>query len=495
MGYARRVAYNTVIQIGGRFITTAVSLATVSFLNGGLYAEGWGLYVAVTTFLGFFSVIADMGINLLYLQEISKYPERGEKVTATFLGFRLVTAIVIFAFAPLIAHFIPVYQPLTTAIWIASLGQFFLILNQIFVSIFQANLQMARAMATDIIGRVLILVGVIAVFKYVGSNQLEAVLWVVAGGSLLNMICSYVLARPFHKIRISFDFSVWPSIFIRVLPLAAMSVLGMIHFKADSVILTFYKPAIDVGIYGNAYKIMEVMVTLPAMFAGGLFPAMNQAVLKKDPSFSSFIQKAFDLLLFAVVPLIMVMVVLAPYLMGLLTRTNVFEAARSLQILSFALVPLFVGSLIAHVLIASEKQKELSVVSLIAVIMNIGLNILLIPHYSYYGAAVATLTTEFLTVVMTMWLILRTLKFLPSFQVLKSVIPIGGTVVALVILGERFLSDLYLPSFLEAPRLVQAFVITGSGLALIVLYMLPFVLFRQMPAVVQDRVNQLRKKF
>lgn len=494
MGYARRVAYNTFAQIGGRFATTIISLTTVSMLNTGLLAEGWGLYIIVTTFLGFFGVLADLGINLLYLQEISKYPEKEEKITATYLGFRLFTAVIVFSIAPLIAHFIPAYSSLTTAIWVASFGQFFLVLNQIFVSIFQAHLQMGKAMITDILGRAVILVGVFLLFNHFQTNSLVAVLWIVALGSLSNTLFSYVLARPYHKIRVAFDFKEWPSMVVRVLPLAALSVLGMIHFKADSVILTLFRPAVDVGIYGNAYKIMEVMVTLPAMFAGGLFPAMNQAVLSKDKNFPIFIQKSFDLLLFAVIPLVLVLVILAPYLMGLLTRSNVFQAANSLQILAFALLPLFVGSLLAHLLIATEKKKELGIISLIAVTVNIGLNILLIPRFSYYGAAGATVVSELLTVIMTMTIVWRSLDCAPNFKILKSIIPIGGVATLCIVLIMRTISGQYLPTFLEAPRLLQAGIVSGGGLLIVVLYVVPFILLRQLPNVVQERMNAVLKR-
>ncbi len=87
MSYARKIAYNTVIQFAGRFATTLTSLAMVSILNSGLRPEGWGQYIAATTYIGFFAVLADMGINTYYLREISRYPEKSEKLRLNFLAF------------------------------------------------------------------------------------------------------------------------------------------------------------------------------------------------------------------------------------------------------------------------------------------------------------------------------------------------------------------------------------------------------------------------
>jgi O-antigen/teichoic acid export membrane protein len=282
MSYAKRVAYNTVAQIVGRLVTTVTSLATVSLLNATLKPEGWGSYVALTTYLGFFAVLADMGINLLYVREISREPEHIDEITSRFLGFRLVTAaLVLLVIAPLIGMLVPVYHAFLLPIFLLAVGQFILTLNQMCVTVVQAQLRMDKAMISDVIGRIGILVGtVFAVAKASDAHRLVAAVSAIVIGNLINLLVSYSFIRGQVKIRPRFVLGEWPALFVQILPMASLAVLGMIHFKADSIILTLYKPQVDVGIYGNAYKVLEILITLPAMFIGGLFPEMNQLFLK-----------------------------------------------------------------------------------------------------------------------------------------------------------------------------------------------------------------------
>lgn len=491
MSYARRVAYNTVAQVLGRVFTTATSIMTVTFLNSSLGPERWGSYVAITTYLGFFSVLADMGLNLLYLREISRMPEKIDEITSKFLGFRLVSAaFVLLAIAPLIATLVPVYRPYGAVILLLALSQFFLTINQLAVSVVQARLMMDRALIADLAGRVAILAGVVAVVtKAPAANRLETAVLVVVVGTLINLLVTYVFVRPMVRFRPVFAWREWPSLFVRVLPMGAMAVLGMIHFKADSVLLTLYRPEVEVGIYGNAYKILEILITLPAMFVGGLFPEMNQLIQKGRDALWPMMQKAFDLLLFAAIPVVVGVVLLAPQLIGLLTRNYVYESAVSLQLLAFAMIPLFLGTLMAHVLLVVEKQKALSVVELVAVAVNIGLNLYLIPRYSYYGAGAATVLSELLTTATTTWLTIRLVQFRPKLYTLGPIV-IGTAAMLLVwLLLQRLFGSAWETGYFAWSRPQQAgslLLVIAAGTAA---YLLPFWLFRAFPPVIQQRLR------
>ncbi|HSI21208.1 MAG TPA: flippase [Verrucomicrobiae bacterium] len=490
MSYARRVAYNTLAQIIGRVFTTITSLATVSILNGILRPEGWGGYVAVTTYLGFFSVLADMGLNLLYLRELSRKPEEADEVTSRFLGFRLFTAtVVLLIAAPLIGMLIPAYQPFSSAILLMAIGQFFLTMNQVCVTVVQARLMMDRAMISDLVGRVAILAGTVYVGMQVAEeNRFLAAITVVVLGNALNMVVSWLFTRKLVRFRPRFLLQEWPGIFMQVLPIGAMAVLGMIHFKADSILLTLYRPEIEVGIYGNAYKVLEIIITLPAMFVGGLFPEMNQLIQRGSDGLHGLMQKAFDLLVFAAIPVVTGIVLFAPHIIAVLTRNYIPESALSLRIVAFAMIPLFIGTLMAHALLATEKQKQLSIVELVAVILNIGLNVYLIPKYSYYGAGSATVITEVLTTVITTWLTIRVLGFYPR---LRTVVPalVGAVCMAAMYFFIRKVGgDIWSTHYYDWSHAQQAglllLVIAVSGAA----YVVPFFLFKQFPPVIQERL-------
>ena len=493
MSFARKVAYNTIAQVIGRILTTIVSLTMVTLLNTGLMPERWGVYVAVTTYLGFFSVLADMGINTLYLRELSRYPDESESITGRFMGFRTVTALVVLGAAPLIAMLVPAYQHYLIPICIVAVTQFLLVFNQMYVSVMQARLLMGWAAATDFLGRVVTLIGVYLTFRYAPSEvRLEWALIAAAVGSALNTLASWVYARRLTRIPLYFEWRAWPKIFMQVLPMGALAVLGMIHFKADSVILTLYKPTVDVGIYGNAYKIVEILITLPAMFVGGLFPEMNRAMMHQRERMGTLMQKAFDLLLFSVVPMIMLVIFLAPEIIGVLTRYNVMESAGALRVLALAMVPWFLGTLMAHALLASDQQKRLSIVQLGSVVLNISLNLWLIPLYSYHGAAWTTLTSEAFTVISTTWLCIRILDFRPRFGQAPMIALSTVLAVAVGLLVRRFvpaLSGDLTAHYFSWGRIKEVVTLFAFSGLLALTYLVPFYVFKKFPEVIQNRLR------
>ncbi len=488
MSYARRVAYNTVIQLIGRLLTTGTSLVTVAILNSGLLPEKWGAYVGLTAYIAFFATFADLGVNTLYLRELSAKPEEADDISARFLGFRVVTAVIMLGSAPLIALALPGYHEFAGFIAILALGQFFLVLNQLFVSIVQARLLMGWASLSDLCGRVLVLIGTVLVFKELPANQhLLGVTVVTVGGSLLNMAITYLASRSLVRVRFVLRPKEWPGLLRELAPMSAFVVFGLIHFKADSVILTILQPKVDVGIYGNAYKIAEIYIMLPGMFVGSLFPAFTQTALHDPQRFRVLFQKAFDLILLSVVPLILFTVLFAPYIIAVLTRYNIDQSAYALQILCLTMIPWFVIYLLEYVLVAAGKQGKVGALEGWAALLNIILNFIAIPHWSYIGAAYVTFISEALVLVLVARLFIKVFKYIPSLQVVKAVL--GGTILTGGLCFGVFtvVSDL-LPRYMKFNRPVE---VVFMGVAFILfsgLYILPAYLLDWLPPVLRDRL-------
>jgi O-antigen/teichoic acid export membrane protein len=250
-----------------------------------------------------------------------------------------------------------------------------------------------------------------------------------------------------------------------------------------------YKPMVDVGIYGNAYKVVEILITLPSIFVGSLIPVLNQSFMKKDEAVMGFIQKAIDLLAFIVFPIILFVIAFAPQIISILTREYVPESAMALRILSLAMIPWFIGSLLANVLLAYDRQHVLTRVELAMVVLNIGLNVLIIPLHSYYGAAWVTVGTEFVTLASTTYLLYRTLHTFPTIRsVIRSLICTLPVLTVLVLTAGRIDHELTM----HTSRIVLVFGVVLSGICVGILYLIPHYLFGWFPQVLQERIVRLR---
>src|SRR5579871_2502395 len=99
---ARKVAYSTIAQTVGKFLGFIISAFSLIILSAHLGTNGVGKYTIITTFVAFFVVIADFGISVVLVRELTQNPDRQQEITSDFLGFRLIYGLGILALAPLI---------------------------------------------------------------------------------------------------------------------------------------------------------------------------------------------------------------------------------------------------------------------------------------------------------------------------------------------------------------------------------------------------------
>jgi O-antigen/teichoic acid export membrane protein len=439
-----------------------------------------------------------LGINIIMMREIAQNPDDREKITSDFLGFRIIYCALIMALAPIVAAFIPQYSTIIIfGVAIAALAQLILLINQIFVSILQVSLELDRAVFAEVVNRALTL-GLVVYGTQIHTT-LEGffyyVLWVTAAAAVVNAIISYWFARRKWRIGITFNWQRMKSIFYLVLPMGVVSFLGMVHFKSDTILLSLYKPEYDVGIYGYAYKIGEIMFSIPMMFIGIVFPRMSALLKQNKAEFLGFNQKIFEVLMVGTLPFIGGVYVLAPYLTTILSRQSVTDgviAGGVLRILCFAMVAWFFNAHFQHILLAGQSYKGLIRNSIIVVTINVILNMLFIPLYSYHAAATITVTTELIMLVLTAVYVAGTTGFVPK---LKGFVPVAIGTAGMVTFIHWGLTNTGLsPVTFAATSLTgQLLILTTMGLVGVVIYGLILLLWGK-SSPIHGMAHLLRKK-
>jgi len=388
-----RVAYNTIVQFAGKAITTVIGVMTLSLLTRYLSVTGYGEYTIVFAFLGIFAVIADFGLFSITVRDIAQTPDQKEKIFGNVFTLRIVLAIGLLILAPLVAYFIPKYNhDIKAGIGICAFASFFVLLNQTLVAIFQVNLRMEKFVIIDTAGRAMILALVILCIKerlgflsIIAANSL---------GNLATLILSLVLARPFIKIRLRFDREYLRHLIPEVLPLGAVVILGVVYSKIDQIILSLFWGSWEVGIYGAPYKILEILVSLPVMFVGSVLPIISKYLADHDSRFFESLQRAFDFLALMALPTVFGVFAVAPAIIRVFAGRDFAPSAPLLRILILAAGLIFFGTLAGSTIIAAGLQKRLVKIYVISTTFNIVLNLILIPIYSFYAAAVITVLTE-----------------------------------------------------------------------------------------------------
>lgn len=405
MSYTKKVAYNTFAQMAGKVVGIGISLATIATLFRYLGVEGVGKYTTVFAFVAFFAVFADFGIQWTLIRELAVQKDKN-KVFRNIFSLRLLIAFLVHLVSFLLVWLFDYPIDVKLGVGVISLAWFFTTMNTVFVGIFQNNYRLDISVSTDVLSRVIIYFLILLTTTY--NLGFTLVLFAYIFGNIINFLANMLLVRRYVKLGFGKDFSYWPALIRQALPIGIVLIFHFIYFKIDSLMLSWMKTMVDVGIYGTSYKLLEVLETVPVMFLGAAFPLITKYVIEKDIRLKSAFQKQFDFLALLGFPIVVGTFLLARPIIDLVGgRSGEFSSTATiyifsrpatsvvvLQILIFAVALSFFYNLYSYLIVSLGKQKHMVWPSIGFAVVNILLNLVLIPRWSYIGSAFATLATE-----------------------------------------------------------------------------------------------------
>lgn len=416
MSLTRKVAHNTIYQAVGKIAATLLGIAAVALMTRYLGQAGFGQYSTIIAFLQFFGIMVDMGLTLITVQMISSPGADETKIIGNMFTLRLFSALIFLSLAPLIAFLTPYPLIIKIGIAITTLHFFFISLTQVIIGIFQKHLSTGRAAVAEVIGRIFLLAG-IGLVIFLG----QGILWIMGAvilGSLANFLTGYFLSRKFVRIKFRFDWPIWQKIITLAWPVGISIIFNLIYLKADTLILSFLRPANEVGLYGAPYRVLEILVTFPYMFVGLVMPALTYswAENQKD-NFKKIIQKSFDLLAILAVPLAVGTFFLGRPIMTLVAGEDFLISGDILKILMLACCVIFLGVLFGHAVVAINRQKQMIFGYLATAVIALAGYLVFIPKYSYWGAAWMTVVSESMIALITFLVVYKYTKTAPNLKV------------------------------------------------------------------------------
>lgn len=449
MNLSTKVAYNTIIQVVSKAIATALGLVAIAMITRYLGKTGFGEYTAAITFLSYFGILADLGLTLVTVQLISKKGADQDKILGNLLALRLVSAVVLLGLAPLVVLLFPYSTDVKMSVAVASLSFLFIALNQILVGLYQKHLRMDKVSIAEVTSRVVLVAGTYLALRI--DSGLVGIMLATVVSSAVNFLIHFLYSLSFARIRLRFDFAYWGEIMSRSWPLAVTITLNLIYLKTDILLLSVLKRPSDigiiaeVGIYGAAYKVIDVLITFPFMFAGIILPILTALWSRNDKdSFKTVLQKSFNVMVILAIPLIVGTQFVASEIMALIAGEEFYISGPILQVLIGAAGLIFLGNMFAHAIIAIDKQRKIILAYSITAVTSVVGYLVFIPRFSYFGAAWMTIYSEFVVAFVSAWLVWKYTRFLPNFDVLlKSLLASLGMALFIVMFKKTDINILY----------------------------------------------------
>lgn len=492
MSIARKVAYNTVIQITGRVFGLLLTLVTINYIATFLVVDGstltgFGQYTIVFTFVSIIGTAADLGLFTLLVRElVGKTPEEAGAIMGGALWFRAVLFIGFLLLSVLLVGLLPYDVGVKQGILIGVVIAFSMLFSQVIASIFQSQLKADKIVIAETVGKLFIMVATISVLRQ--GLGLLPVIWVNLLGQAVTLLVSYLMARPLARFVIRPNWVMWRTLLPQFWPIAVVSIMGLAHFKIDTLLLSFMKSAEDVGVYGFAYKLLEVFLIIPSILATNLLPVMTGMAEGNAGQLVQVIRRAGLIMLLIAIPLTIFLLIFAPWLVVFVAHEGFSASVLPLQILSLAMLAIFLTTLLSQAVISVRAQKVLIPAYTLALLLNIGLNLYAIPRFSYLGAAVTTLITETLLLLVMMGAAGKAFKTSLSWPFLLRVTMAGVLACSFLLLLISWFGSLNFPD----GRSLQALYLLGAFLAVMASFGLATMLcFGSRPKRLIERVRGL----
>jgi O-antigen/teichoic acid export membrane protein len=382
-----RTLQNTALILAARIVSRLLALVAVLVLIRHLGKAGVGSFQDVVNLSMLATVFLDAGFNTLFQREAARRPDELSSYLSRLvtgrLGFALVALVVFTGLLTLTGKL----QYLLPAFLMMVLASYSNLLRGALYAV-----QRLRFEALAIVLESMVLLGLVG-YGVATGQSLTYFLWAYALSYAFSCVYFAIVltVRRIARIRWSLDPVFLMNWLVKGLPFAATFAITAIYFKIDVPILDALKGDVQTGIYTAAYKPFEALLFLPVSMLNVVFPVLAVQHRSAEGRLAWAVGRFYKALLLLGWP-----IGIGTYMIvGALQPIYYFpEAAAALRILSLGIVFMFVSNAFIGALNAIDRQLTFTWAALGSMVVNIGLNVVLIPAYGYLGASWATVLTE-----------------------------------------------------------------------------------------------------
>ncbi len=395
-----RIAKNSLVPIGLNLFNRMIDFAFAALMLRLLGPANAGDYYYAIVIFGWFEILTNFGLDAYLTREVARHREQGNRY---FFNTTVVRILLIAVGVPLLVAFIALRQhlihPPAPRQAMVALGLLYVGLvpgsiskglTSLFYAYEKAEYPAAIATITTLLKVTLGTVALLLGWGIVGLAAFSIVINVVTMSILL-----WLALRLFFHFRREPDAALRREMMSESWPLMLNHLLATLFFKVDVVLLEAVWGSAVVGWYSTAYKFLDALNIIPAMFTFAVFPIVSRQAREDRGAFLRSYRLGVKLLLALALPAAVVTTLFARELVLLLgDRAYLPHSQIALQIMIWSIPIGWMNSLTNYELIALDQQRYLTRAFFIGVTFNVVANLLLMPRYGYPASAVITILSE-----------------------------------------------------------------------------------------------------
>jgi len=391
IGHSGTVFWNFLAVGSGEAVARIVAFAGLLYVAREVGAAGYGVIAFVASITLYLAKVADFGIETIGTVEVARHRDEIPRLGSAILTMRLaITTVLTLASIAAAQMFLP--EPERT---VASVFALTLLPVAASTKWIHIGLEDARPVGVwRVIGEVITLILILAVVRDTSH------LWRVPVANVIGDVVAagalyWLLWRRHVALRFRWDPERAAPIFQKAVPVVAQIVAGLFLYNSDVIFLRALRSTEIVGYYAAAYTLLSFTANICTLYGMTLLPTLTR--LGKHTTEERGLYHTALAQVFAVaLPVSVGGMFLAPAIIRLAFGESYATSGVILQVLIWSVLPYAVRVVPWSGLIAHGHQGLAWRATAYAVVVNLGLNFVLIRAYGALGAAAATIATELL---------------------------------------------------------------------------------------------------
>lgn len=433
MSVARNTLYLTFASIAQKVI----AFGYFTLLANRLGVAQTGSYFLALSIIVMFSVLADWGVTSVVIRDTAAHPGQAIEQLRRALGVKIplivIAAVSAFLFSRLLGYsaqtilLVELAVPILAADALSVL--FYGLLRGLQILRYEALGIFVGQMLTAIIGGLVLWI----------SPALPLLILALLSGSIWNMVFAGAVIGS--KIGFRSLVPLWklPAACALLRLSMAFGLAGVfvkLYSSIDSILLSVLRGEEAVGIYAVAYKMTYAFQFLPLAFVGALYPAMSSLVTGDRVALRRLFDRSITYMALLSVPITLGIASTADLLIHTFYPNGYEDSIVALRILVFVLLFIFLDFPVGSLLNAAHKQNIKTAVMGVTMLINLLLNILLIPRYGVIGACVAAVVSFVILFVGSFWFVRHIIDYnwMDLIRRLYHILVAGGLMVGGVLL-------------------------------------------------------------
>ncbi|OGY46471.1 MAG: hypothetical protein A2744_03425 [Candidatus Buchananbacteria bacterium RIFCSPHIGHO2_01_FULL_44_11] len=404
------------------------------FISNDLFPGQLGQYVFALSFTTLFSILVDLGLSPVLTREAAKNKDQANNFLKSVIALKIPLSLLALAAAWLVINLTGKADEVKILVYLASLIMILDSFSLSFWVVFRALHNLKYESIATILVQIIIFVLGLTALKTTG--QIKHLIMALFVASIFNFLLSAGLLKKKLKFSLKPKWDAKVIVyFLRIIPAFALAgIFVKIYNTADSVLLSYLASDEAVGFFAVPAKVVYALQQIiPAAFAAVIFPAFSYYYANAKELLEQTFNRAINYLLIISLPLAAGITVLAQTIVATVWP-NYLSVVPTFIVMTLAIPFIFLAFPTGYLLNACDQQKKTTLNRGLITTLAVGLNIILIPQYSFLGAGIAFLITNVALLFLDFFWVRKVINLKSSRLVIALAKPLGASAVMVAIL-------------------------------------------------------------